>query len=304
MDSVVRAEEPAASDRRARVMRLADGTRIGYAEFGHMQGRPVLAIHGTPGSRHMFALTDQPARERGLRIIAPERPGYGLSDYRRKDALMHTAEDVAALTDALGLERFALIGVSGGGPHAIATAASMPDRVALLALISPVGPVAECHRCIRMTPMHRLVFTRMGRSKRACASFFWSLRGVVRWAPGIAHAALMRRVTPSDRKILTRPDVRANLRAAIKEGLRPGINGALQDLRLFCGPWGLTLAEIDVPTVMWQGSDDTIVPPAAAYHLAEALPNCRLDVVQGAGHYWVFAQFARVLDAVQGALRR
>jgi pimeloyl-ACP methyl ester carboxylesterase len=304
MDSVVRAEEPAASDRRARVMRLADGTRIGYAEFGHMQGRPVLAIHGTPGSRYMFALTDQPARERGLRIIAPERPGYGLSDYRRKDALMHTAEDVAALTDALGLERFALIGVSGGGPHAIATAASMPDRVALLALISPVGPVAECHRCIRMTPMHRLVFTRMGRSKRACASFFWSLRGVVRWAPGVAHAALMQRVTPSDRKILTRPDVRANLRAAIKEGLRPGINGALQDLRLFCGPWGLTLAEIDVPTVMWQGSDDTIVPPAAAYHLAEALPNCRLDVVQGAGHYWVFAQFARVLDAVQGALRR
>ena len=304
MDSVVRSEEPAASDRHARVMRLADGTRIGYAEFGHMQGRPVLAIHGTPGSRYMFALTDQPARERGLRIIAPERPGYGLSDYRRKDALMHTAEDVAALTDALGLERFALIGVSGGGPHAIATAASMPDRVALLALISPVGPVAECHRCIRMTPMHRLVFTRMGRSKRACASFFWPLRGVVRWAPGVAHAALMRRVTPSDRKILTRPDVRANLRAAIKEGLRPGINGALQDLRLFCGPWGLTLAEIDVPTVMWQGSDDTIVPPAAAYHLAEALPNCRLDVVQGAGHYWVFAQFARVLDAVQGALRR
>jgi pimeloyl-ACP methyl ester carboxylesterase len=304
MDSVVRAEEPAAGDRHACVMRLADGTRIGYAEFGDRQGRPVLAIHGTPGSRYMFALTDQAARERGLRIIAPERPGYGLSDYRRKDALAHTGEDVKALADALGLERFAVIGVSGGGPHAIATAASMPDRVALLALVSPVGPIAECHRLIRMTPMHRLVFTRMGRSKRACTSFFWPLRGVVRWAPGVAHAALMRRVTPSDRKILLRPDVRANLRAAIKEGLRPGIKGALQDLRLFCGPWGLKLAEIDVPTVMWQGSDDTIVPPAAAYHLAEALPNCRVDVVQGAGHYWVFAQFARVLDAVQAALRR
>jgi pimeloyl-ACP methyl ester carboxylesterase len=89
----------------------------------------------------------------------------------------------------------------------------------------------------------------------------------------------------------------------VSEGLRPGIKGALQDLRLFCGPWDLPLAEIDVPTIMWQGSDDTIVPPQAAYHLAETLPNCRLDIVQGAGHYWVFTQFARVLDAVRAALR-
>jgi pimeloyl-ACP methyl ester carboxylesterase len=304
MDSVVRAEQPAASDRHARVLRLADGRRIGYAEFGHPQGLPVIAIHGTPGSRYMFALTDQAARERGLRIIAPERPGYGLSDYRRKDALPHAAEDAQALADALQLDSFALIGVSGGGPHAIATAASMPGRVALLALISPVGPIAECHRRIRMSPTHRLVFTRIGRSHRACATFFWSLRNVVRWAPGVAHAALMQRVTPSDRKVLSQPEVRANLRAAIKEGLRPGIKGALQDLRLFCGAWDLPLDEIDVPTVIWQGSDDTIVPPAAAYHLAGCLPNCRLDVVQGAGHYWVFAQFGRVLDAVQAALRR
>jgi pimeloyl-ACP methyl ester carboxylesterase len=296
--------EDQVGDRRARIMRLPDGRRIGYAEFGDAKGLPVLAIHGTPGSRYMFALTDQAARERGLRIIAPERPGYGLSDYRRRDALAQTAEDVNALADGLGLDRFALIGVSGGGPHAMAAAASIPDRVALLALISPVGPIADCHRRIRMSAFHRLVFTRVGRSKSACASFFWSLRNLIRWAPGLAHAGLMRRVTPSDRPILTTADVRANLRAAIHEGLRPGIKGALQDLRLFCGPWNLPLGEIDVPTIMWQGSDDTIVPPQAAYHLAEALPNCRLDVVQGAGHYWVFAQFARVLDAVQVALQK
>ena len=296
--------EDQVGDRRARIMRLPDGRRIGYAEFGDAKGLPVLAIHGTPGSRYMFALTDQAARERGLRIIAPERPGYGLSDYRRRDALAQTAEDVNALADGLGLDRFALIGVSGGGPHAMAAAASIPDRVTLLALISPVGPIADCHRRIRMSAFHRLVFTRAGRSNSACASFFWSLRNLIRWAPGLAHAGLMRRVTPSDRPILTTADVRANLRAAIHEGLRPGIKGALQDLRLFCGPWNLPLGEIDVPTIMWQGSDDTIVPPQAAYHLAEALPNCRLDVVQGAGHYWVFAQFARVLDAVQVALQK
>jgi pimeloyl-ACP methyl ester carboxylesterase len=303
MDSVVRVEEPAVADRHSRVLRLADGRRLVYAEFGDPHGPPVLALHGTPGSRFMFALTDAAARERGLRIVAPERPGYGLSDFRRLDTLPQMAQDVKALADALELRRFALIGVSGGGPHAVAAAASMGSRIALLALVSPVGPIAECRGRIRMSRLHRLIFTRMGRSPRACAAFFWSLRSLVRWTPGVAYRGLTQRVTQSDRSVLARPEVRANLQMAIREGLRPGINGALQDLRLFCAPWGLPLADIDVPAVMWQGSDDTIVPPQAAYHLAETLPNCRLDVIQGAGHYWVFDQFGRVLDAAQAALR-
>ena len=303
MDRVVTAQEPVAIDRTSRVQRLADGRRIGYGEFGDAQGAAVLAIHGTPGSRFMFALTDKAARERSLRIIAPERPGYGLSDFRQNGTLAHAADDMTAFADALGLDRFAVIGVSGGGPYAVATAASMADRIALLALIGPVGPIADCQGRIRMTKLHRLIFTRMGGSPAACATFFWSLRNLVRWAPGVAYRALMQRVTPSDRGVLARAEVKANLQEALKEGLRPGIDGARQDLRLFCAPWGLKLEDIDVPAVVWQGSDDAIVPPGGAYHLAETLPNCRLDVIQGGGHYWVFAQFERVLDAVQAALR-
>lgn len=251
----------------------------------------------------MFALTDRAARARGLRIIAPERPGYGLSDYRRVAVLDELAIDVGALADHLGLDRFAVLGVSGGGPHALAIAAATPDRTALLALISPVGPIADCATRIRMSKLHRLIFTRMGRSDPACAAFFWSVRTLVRLAPDTAYRALMQRVVASDRELLRRSEVKANLQTALKEGLRRGIKGARQDLRLFCSPWGLALEKIDVPTVIWQGSDDTIVPPPAAYLLAETLPNCRLDVVQGVGHYWVFGQFERVLDTVQAALK-
>jgi pimeloyl-ACP methyl ester carboxylesterase len=301
VDTILRQER--ARDRHSQVMRLADGRRIGYAEYGDPHGLPVVALHGTPGSRFMFALTDAAARERGLRIFAPERPGYGLSDFRRADAFAQPAGDVEAFVEALALDCFALIGVSGGGPYAVAAAAAMPQRVVLLALIGPVGPIAECKGRIRMSKLHRLIFTQMGRSPTACASFFWSLRSLARYAPGVAYRLLMRRVTPSDRSVLLKPEVRANLQAAVREGLRPGVAGALQDLRLFTGAWKLPLAEIDAPAVVWQGSDDTIVPAGAAYHLAEQLPNCRLDVIQQAGHYWVFGQFDRVLDTVQVALR-
>ena len=303
MNHGITRQSPVAADRTSRTVRLADGRRIGYAEYGDPQGASVLAIHGTPGSRFMFALTDKAARDRGLRIFAPERPGYGLSDFRRKDGLAQAADDLRWFADAVGLRRFALIGVSGGGPYAVATAASMVERVALLALISPVGPIAECQSKIRMSKLHRYIFTKIGRSRPSGAAFFWSLRHVVRYAPDLAYRGLMQRVAPTDRSVLLRGEVKADLQTALREGLRPGIAGARQDLRLFCAPWGLKLEEIDVPAIIWQGSDDTIVPPGAAYHLAETLPNCRLDVVQGGGHYWVFGEFHRVLDAVAAALR-
>jgi pimeloyl-ACP methyl ester carboxylesterase len=303
MDTNVRTAQSVTADRTSRTVRVADGRRIGYAEYGDPRGASVLALHGTPGSRFMFALTDKAARERRLRIFAPERPGYGLSDFRRKDGLLQAADDLRWFADAVGLRRFAVIGVSGGGPYAVAAAASMAERVALLALISPVGPIAECRSKIRMSKLHRLIFTKIGPSRSSGAAFFWSLRHVVRYAPDLAYRGLMQRVAPSDRSVLLRGEVKANLQTALREGLRPGIAGARQDLRLFCAPWGLRLKELDVPTVIWQGSDDTIVPAGAAYHLAETLPNCRLDVIQGGGHYWVFGEFHRVLDAVQAALR-
>ena len=297
------ANEPrGAPERSSQVLRLADGRRIGFAEYGDPEGLPVLAIHGTPGSRFMFALTDRAARERRLRIVAPERSGYGLSDFRRQASLEEAASDLEHCANALGLRRFALIGVSGGGPYAVAAAAAMPRRIALLALINPVGPIAEGDRRIRLSRAHRLIFTRLGRSDAACAAFFWSLRQLVHFAPGVAYRALRQRVPPPDRAVLARDEVRANLRAALREGLRPGIDGARQDLRLYCANWRLPLRDIDVPAVLWQGSDDAIVPPGAAYDLAETLPNCRLDVVQGGGHYWIFSGFERVLDAARAAL--
>jgi pimeloyl-ACP methyl ester carboxylesterase len=302
MDTAVAIEDPR-DDRRARTHRLADGTTIGYAEYGAPHGEAVIALHGTPGSRLMFALADRAARDRGLRIIAPDRPGYGLSTYRRSETLLSLAHDVEDLADALRLDRFVLIGVSGGGPHAVAAAASMPERTRLLALAGPVGPIAECREDISLSKMHRLIFTGPGRSPLVSAAVLSAMRGLVRFAPDIAYGGLMRRAIPADRAVLARPEAKANLLAAIGEGLRPGVKGAVQDLRLYCAPWRLDLSNIHVPAILWQGSDDPVVPAQAAYYLAEALPHCRLDMIEDGGHYWVFDRFGMMLDAISRALR-
>lgn len=286
----------------SQIIALPDGRCIGCAEYGDPSGAPAIALHGTPGSRLMFALADRPARERGIRLIAPERPGYGLSDMRSFKSLADAAADVRAVADHFGMRRFALIGVSGGGPYAIAAAAANLKRCELLALAGPVGPIADFGDAIRMTRLHRFVFGTLASSGIACRLFFQSLRFMVSSHPDFAYRLLLRRVGPADREILRAPGVKHNLKAAIAEGLRPGVEGAMQDLRLYCGPWGLKLSEIDVPAVIWQGDDDNIVPPRAAFRLARELPNCRLDVFSG-GHYWPFGRFGMILDAVAASLR-
>lgn len=286
------------SERASQSLSLGDGRKIGYAEYGDPDGLPVIALHGTPGSRFMFALTDEGARARGLRVIAPERPGYGRSDFHRFETLADTASDVEALADALGLDRFALMGMSGGGPHAVAAAHLLKSRILRLVLVSPVGPIAECDH-IRMSHLHRMIFLQT--SHHASATFFSTLRTLMDWAPSVAYHLLMQQVTATDCDVLNRPEVRENLQAALREGLRTGTDGALQDLNLYSAQWSVKLSDVDVPAFMWQGGEDTVVPPDAAYYLAGALPNCQLEVIEGAGHYWVFGEFDRVLGTLREA---
>lgn len=301
MDTSVSHEPGKTADRSSRVLRLASGRCIGYAEYGAPEGRPVIALHGTPGSRYMFALIDEGARARGLRIIAPERPGYGLSDEHRFETLAETTHDIEALADALDLDRVVLIGVSGGGPHAVAAAALLGQRVLQMALIGPVGPTDG--EQVHMSHLHEFIFNYLAPSHHAAGAFFLGLRTMIDWAPGTAYHLLLQRVTDTDRDVLVRPEVRANLQAALREGLHNSVEGPLQDLRLYCGPWNLPLGEIETPAILWQGSKDTIVPPQAAYGLARTLPNCRLEVIEDAGHYWIFGGFDRVLDAIRAAWR-
>ncbi len=293
-----------AERRDARVLTLADGRQLGYAEYGDPQGLPLLALHGTPGSRFMFALGHEPARDKGLRIIAPDRAGYALTGFRKSDSLLDTTADLRELADALGLDRFAVAGISGGGPHAVAAAAAMPERVQLLALVSPCGPIADHAGEIVMTALNKLIFNQIGPSPKASSAFFWALRNLVLWSPDAAYRTLLQHVTASDAEVLERPEVRANLQATFQEGLQPGIEGAEQDLGLFCIPWDLPIREIAAPAILWQGSADTVVPPDAAYHLARQLPNCRLHVIPAAGHYWGFGQFGPILDEVATALNQ
>jgi pimeloyl-ACP methyl ester carboxylesterase len=298
MDKRVSDDPDRIADRSARVLQMEDGRRIGYAEYGAPDGHPVIVLHGTPGSRTLFASMADVARKMGFRIIAPDRAGYGLSDPYHHETLSDTAHDIQALANGLGINRFYLVGFSGGGPHALAAALLMKDRVQQVALISPVGLVSDTEY-VSMTSLQHFIFSYLGHSPVAARTYFHSVRSMITWLPHSSDMLVTQYATDTDRAILNQCGLRRSLGTSMREGLNRSVEGAVQDLRLYCGPWDLALHQLQTPVSIWQGSDDTIVPPDAAYRLADVLPNCRLEVIDDMGHYWLFGSFERILDAIR-----
>ena len=281
---------------REAIISVRGGVRIGLAEYGDPAGFPVLAFHGAPATRLMFAMADEAASRLGLRLIAPDRPGCGLSSAEPMPrTLMGHAADMVALADQLGIDRMGLIGISGGGPYATAVAARLGDRAAGLALVSPVGPLADGTDAIAMTHLQRRFFLdlpRYGGLLRAgagLASLMFHL------APGGAVHLLARLLGGADRRVLMRPDARALVIAMTRDALRQGVRGALADLAVYGSPWGFDPQTITSRAIVWQGTEDIVVPPAGAYRLAAQIPGCRLVRLAGAGHFWVLEHVDEVL---------
>jgi pimeloyl-ACP methyl ester carboxylesterase len=287
-----------AAPREDRVLRLRDGRALGFRVWGDASGRPLLFLHGTPGSRLKFAIGHDAGCALGLAIIAPDRWGYGLSDVHPAPSLSAFAEDMGELMDELGHRRFAVGGISGGGPYAAAVAAGLARRICALALISPMGPIADEACRSSLSRFHRVSFSALSRWPAATRVIFRCFRLSLAHAPGVAARLATLRAKASDRALITRPDIAAHLLGSFLEGLRPGMAGPVNDIRLFAAPWDIDLSAIRVPARLWIGTEDTAVPVAAARLLARSISGCAFNELAGEGHFWVAERPDEVLEWV------
>jgi pimeloyl-ACP methyl ester carboxylesterase len=269
--------------------RLADGRVLGYAEYGDPQGRPVFFFHGFPGTRHLGRATDEPGRERGLRMICPDRPGFGLSDFMPGRRIADWPKDVVALADALELERFGVIGVSGGGSYAAACARFIPERLGAVALVGAMGPMDAPGATEGMGGQNRVLF------------------GLGRWVPGLVGrlmASMMRRAARDPEKFLARmkgslpePDQRALEDPKTREVMmasfdfsRPDAGRAMgQELALVVEDWGFALRDIPIEVHVFQGEQDRNVSPNMGRYFVEQIPSCTGHFYPDEAHISVFA---------------
>jgi pimeloyl-ACP methyl ester carboxylesterase len=281
-------------------VRLADGTEVGYAEAGDPGGRPVLHLHGTPGSRLEVGLpaARRAAEDLGVRLIGLDRPGVGLSPHRHF-SIRDYPQLLRGFTTALGLERFAVTGVSSGGKYACACAWGLPDLV--------TGAVLASSTCSFDLPGARATWSREDRLMYTLASRApWLLRLMyaklvhdVRRDPA-AIFPLMKGLGPADQDILAREDFRQAFATNAAEAFRQGSRGPAHDYTLEARPWDVPLGQIRVPIHIWHGQDDRLVSPQQSQILAAALPGATTHFVPGQGHLLLAGDHAKA--ALQSAV--
>ena len=283
-------------------LRTRDGRALTFAQHGDLDGRPVVVMHGTPGSR----LGPIPRASRlylqGIRLIAYDRPGYGGSDRLSGRAVAHAASDVADLLDALGIESFAVVGRSGGAPHALACAALLPERVtraAALVSFAPytlMGPRWYDGQTQSNLREHGIAESGAGQLE----AYLGSMAAAIKADPE-SHL-------PFDEKDLIRPDravmadfgIRRMLLDNFREALRQTPYGWIDDSLSFVRPWGFDPASIHCPVRLWHGADDNYAPVTHTRWLGERIPGAETIIQRDAGHFTSIEALPSILSWLSG----
>jgi pimeloyl-ACP methyl ester carboxylesterase len=269
------------------VYRLADGREVEYVEVGDPGGQPVVHLHGTPGTAGSAALLEDAARRNGVRLLAVSRPGYGRST-TTPPGLVSVARDVGELAGALGVDEFAVLGVSGGGPFALATAAAMPARVPRVLIAACPGPVhllAPQH--LEPDDVRALELLAAGDVDGAVALVTAEARrdfDGLRDLPNDEFAETVSRMAPpSEHYFDTRPDERAVFMGDFRRGIER-YDGFVRDNLSWLGPWDFDLGDVGAPALLCYGDSDAMVPATNGEWLAERLPTATLSIQPDAGH--------------------
>ena len=299
---VPRVEKPRAEGR----FYLPNGRRLGYAEFGDPSGVVVLWFHGTPGARRQFPLVGRRAAMKlGLRVVVLERPGSGLSDPHPYAAVADWATDIAAVADALGAERLGVVGLSGGGPYALACGAVPPlaARVAAVAVLGGVvpsvgpeaiaGSVADLAR--RFAPM-------LSQLRRPLAALSIGLLAPLIPFSHYAYRAYSGISPEGDKRVFADPEIEGMFIDDIVLAIKGRCQALVDDARLFGRDWGFRLADVNVPVRWWHGDADPLVPLAAAQAAVSRLPDAELILRPGESHLGGFAMVDEVLEFIRSLL--
>ena len=258
--------------------RLAIGDRaVGWAYYGDPSGVPVVAVHGSPDSHVIWKLLDAKARHAGVRLIAIDRPGFGLSDPQPARTVLDWPDDVAAVLDHIDVDRAGLLAISGGAAYACATAWRLPERVTGLGLFSVIGPLGDPHATNGVNAQVRLTYAMARRTPWLLRPIVSSLARNARRAPERALRRLERTRPPEDREVIARPEVRAVLLENLPNQFRDPTS-VMHEFQLAVRPWGVPLDQLRVPTHIWQGGRDNVHTERMARDLAQRIPHAVLEI--------------------------
>ncbi|MBO2450957.1 alpha/beta hydrolase [Actinomadura barringtoniae] len=265
---------------------------------GHPDGVSIFLLHGTPGSRNGPKPRSMTLRMQGIKLISYDRAGYGDSDRDPGRKVVDAAADIEAIADQLGIDRFSVVGRSGGGPHALACAARLSHRVDRVAALVSVAPfdANDLDWYGGMTDSNVEEYSRADIDEDAVYRELSRLAERIQEDPEELVRKLRPELSRYDGRIIDDVAMRRMLVATYSEALKAGPWGWIDDVLAFRKHWGFELSEIQVPTLLWHGLDDRFSPPPHTRWLAERIPTSQLELEPAGGHFSAMEVLPEVLS--------
>lgn len=279
-------------DRTNHALLLRDGRHLSYAEYGHPMGRPLLYFHGIPGSRLECPVDASSLHKQHIRLIVPERPGYGYSDRLENRRILDWPGDVAQLADHLALERFTVLGFSGGGSYALACAHELNERIVATGLLACLAPFDAPGIRDVISPALRGMYELAAKAPEELLQQFAPIAN----EPGQVLEMVEEAASAPDKVILSAANFRRHFLANVTESLHQGSKAVVWDLHLAASAWGFELAGVEQAVQLWHGTDDRNADLAMGRYLADALPQCRATFMENEGHYSLLSHAERILQ--------
>jgi pimeloyl-ACP methyl ester carboxylesterase len=282
-----------------RTIRHPNGRVLQYSIIGASDLRKVVFYsHGFPASRVEAVVAHRAALERGISIVALDRPGFGASGWYAERCFEDWAGDVRLVADELGIERFTVLGVSGGTPTAVAAAALLPERVTSLVVVSGMAPVVDCSELHGMNAANKALLILGRRVPWVAQGCVWGIAQLWRVFPRLVAVWFGLLLPAVDRRIVQRREVGIILAKNIKEALSQGVRGAVTEFMLLASDWSRLLPLVRVPTTVWHGDADSYVPLGMGEALHRGIPGSAFRKVVGGGHFMILDTIGEVLDSV------
>jgi pimeloyl-ACP methyl ester carboxylesterase len=305
-------EEGFAFSSLGKTIQLSDGRTLAYLESGDPAGRPLFYFHGGPGSRLEGLLFDELNQQLGIRMIATERPGYGLSDVQKDRTYLDWPGDVSELADQLGIERFAVLGWSSGGPYAAAVARRIPQRLTVAAIVAGEGPYTSADypqsvltsATFNGSGFNRMLIWSANNGPWLMRTLFRAYRILLFRDPGgviggADSSDMGFEMSAKDIQFFTR-DFRREYSAELVEAFRQGVEGLTRDFTIERLDWPFELEEIHTPTVLvFLGEEDTAVHPRIGEYVCMRIPSCdEPTIYPGEGHSVVYYRYEEIIRAM------
>jgi pimeloyl-ACP methyl ester carboxylesterase len=274
--------------KKERFVQLQGDAVVAFQEYGDANGVPVMFCHGWPSSCTMAQLTEEPARELGVHIISPDRPGISGSSLQPNRKLADWPRVIERVLDHVGIGEFRALAISGGAPYAYALAATMPERVRAIAIVGGAIPMAELEDARGLLPLYRWMLA-LNRSRPqllrrlfCMARPILALRPPVRLRPLLLKMLMLR---PCDAESLRDAAAFEAIFESQRRAWRGSAEGVMADAQIYAHPWGFSLEDVHVPVRLWHGKQDRAFSVHLAEEVAKRLPDCNARFIDNAGHY-------------------